>query len=349
MENITLAVLKADKNNIAESFKKAISFLEKSEENFLSAFYAAEYKFIKKNEPELFEKVKSFVEKERLQPLGVWWAEDEEEVISDEKLARHVLYSQKFFKKNFGKIFRTGFGVKVLNPLASEIIFRAGYNCYVEENSSSNEAFYWIDAKNGHRIMGANALKVNVKSVDEIKENEKTATLDKFFFDVYNTLEDVDEIITLEDNLLSTETALEEALLCCEKKDAVNVLKNGAESKIKEINCAWKALISDCDCAEEKINAISKELEGVEFDADELFTTTSKTVELVAFKKCCKKSDNIILRIRQTADVSEKIVVKSKLLDTCFWVDIEPYEIRSFIINAEGTAQESNLIENINR
>ena len=53
------------------------------------------------------------------------------------------------------------------------------------------------------------------------------------------------------------------------------------------------------------------------------------------------------LRIRQTAPVSEKIVVKSKILDACFWVDIEPYEIRSFIIDSEGVAVESNIIENI--
>ncbi len=347
MENITLAVLKADKNNIAESFKKAIAFLEKNEEKFLNAFYASDYKFIKKNEPELFEKAKALVEAERLQPLGVWWNEDTAEKISDENLARNVLYSQKFFKKNFGKIFRTGFGVKINNPLSSEIIFRGRYNCYVEENINSDTAIYWLDAKNGHRIMGANADKVNIKTIDEIAENEKTATLDKFFYDVYNTLEDVDAIAEINYEASSPETELEKLLISCEKKDVINVIKNGKESKIKEINHAWKALLSGCKKAEEKITAIANELENIAIDEAELFTTTSKTTELAAFKKCCKKNDNVIIRVRQTADISEKIVVKSKLLDTCFWVDIEPYEIRSFIINSEGTPQESNLIENI--
>ena len=85
----------------------------------------------------------------------------------------------------------------------------------------------------------------------------------------------------------------------------------------------------------------------IEICANEIFETTSETVELVAFKKCCKNSDKVVIRIRQTADVSEKIVVKSKLLDACFWVDIEPYETRSFLIDSEGVAVESNIIENI--
>ena len=92
---------------------------------------------------------------------------------------------------------------------------------------------------------------------------------------------------------------------------------------------------------------IAKELEGVQVSPTDVFETSSETTELVAFRKCCKNSDKVILRIRQTKAVSEKIIVKSKLLDACFWVDIEPYEIRSFIIDADGVAVESNIIENI--
>ena len=193
MENITLAVLKADKNNIAESFKKAIAFLEKSEENFLSAFYAADYKFIKKNEPEIFEKVKAFIEAERLQPLGVWWNSSTEEKISDEKLARNVLYTQKFFFKKFGKIFRTGLGVKVNNPLSAEIIFSGRYNCYVEENANSDTAIYWIDAKNGYRIMGADAVQINVKSIDDVKTAKRLPLLINSFMILFLAFLIIDE------------------------------------------------------------------------------------------------------------------------------------------------------------
>ena len=67
MTNYTLAVFKADKNDIQGSFAKAIAFLEKDEKNVLNAFYASDYKFIKKNEPETFEKVKALIEAKRLQ------------------------------------------------------------------------------------------------------------------------------------------------------------------------------------------------------------------------------------------------------------------------------------------
>lgn len=347
MKNYTFAVLKADKENISESFKKAIAFLEKDEKNCLNAFYAEDYKFIKKNEPELFEKVKAFVEAEKLQPLGSWWNDSTDEKISLEKFARNTLYSQKFFKKNFGKVFRTGYGKKVNNPLAVEILFRSRTNCYVEEDVCAKADFYWLDTKNLNRIMGVSTKTLNIKAIDEITAEDETIIFDKYFNEIYSNLDDIDVIADIDYSEPVAEADIEKLLLRCEVLDLTNVIKNGAESKIKEINKAWKALLAGYPCAQEKADTIAKELENVEVTANEIFETTSETVELVALKKCCKNSDNVIIRIRQTADKSEKIVVKSKLLDACFWVDIEPYETRSFIIDNEGVPVESNIIENI--
>ncbi|MBQ2828716.1 MAG: hypothetical protein IJF20_05680 [Clostridia bacterium] len=347
MKNYTLAVLKADKNDISGSFAKAIAFLEKNEKNILNAFYASDYKFIKKNEPETFERVKALVENGRLQPLAGWWNDSTDEKISDENMARNTLYSQKFFMKNFGKVFRTAYGKKLTNPSAIEILFRSRINCYVEEDADAKADYYWLDSKNLNRILGTSTKVLNFKSIDEVTDEDTTITLDEYFHMFYNNLDDVDAIadVDFSDSLPESET--EKLLLQCEVLDVVNVVRNGAESKIKEINKAWKALLSGFPCAKEKAEAIAKELEGVQVSPTDIFETTSETAELVAFRKCCKNSDKIILRIRQTKPVSEKIIVKSKLLDACFWVDIEPYEIRSFIIDADGIAVESNIIENI--
>lgn len=347
MKNYTFAVLKADKDNLSESFKKAIAFLEKDENNKLNAFYAGDYKSIKKNEPELFEKVKAFIEAEKLQPLGAWWNDSTDEKISLENIARNTLYSQKFFMKNFGRIFRTGYGKKINNPLGIEILFRSKTNCYIEEDVCAKADFYWLDTKNINRILGISTKNLNIKSIDEITAEDETILFDDYINQFYNNLDDVDAIADIDYSDPAAETEIEKLLLTLETADVVNVIKNGAESIIKEINCAWKALISGYPCAQEKAEAIKKELENVEICANEIFETTSETVELVAFKKCCRKSDKVVIRIRQTADVSEKIIVKSKLLDACFWVDIEPYETRSFIIDADGVPTESNIIENI--
>lgn len=347
MKNYTLAVLKADKNDIIGSFAKAIAFLEKDEKNVLNAFYASEYKFIKKNEPETFEKVKALVEANRLQPLGAWWNESTDEKISDENMARNTLYSQKFFMKNFGKVFRTGYGKKFNNPSAIEILFRSRINCYVEEDTDAKAEFYWLDSKNTNRILGTSTKVLNLKSIDAITAEDEMITLDAYFHEFYNNLDDVDTVADIDFSASIPENEIEKSLLQSEVLDVVNVVKNGKDSKIKEINKAWKALLSGYPCAEEKAKEIAKELEDVEACATDIFETTSESVELLALKKCCKNSDKVIMRIRQTAEVSEKIVVKSRLLDACFWVDIEPYEIRSFIIDADGVAVESNIIENI--
>lgn len=347
MKNYTFAVLKADKENISASFKKAFDFLEKDAKNCLNAFYAGDYKSIKKNEPELFEKAKAFVEAGKLQPLGSWWNDSTEEKISLENFARNTLYSQKFFMKNFAKVFRTGYGKKVNNPLAAEILFRSRTNCYVEEDVCAEADFYWLDTKNLNRIMGVSTKKLNIKSIDEISDEDETILFDTYFNEIYSTLDDIDVIADIDYSDPAGETELEKLLLTLETADVINVIKNNAESKIKEINIAWKALLSGYPCAQEKAEAIQKDLENVEICATDIFETTSETTELVAFKKCCKNSDKVIIRIRQTADKSEKIVVKSRILDACFWVDIEPYETRSFIIDSEGVAIESNIIENI--
>lgn len=347
MKNYTLAVMKADKNNISGSFAEALAFLEKNEKNVLNAFYASDYKFIKKNEPETFEKVKALVADGRLQPLAGWWNDSADEKISDENMARNTLYSQKFFMKNFGKVFRTAYGRKLTNPSAIEILFRSRINCYVEEEAEAKADYYWLDSKNLNRILGTSTKVLSFKSIDKIAEEDTTITLDEYFHMFYNNLDDVDTIadIDFSDSLPEGET--EKLLLQCEVLDAVNVVRNGAESKIKEINKAWKALLSGFPCAKEKAEAIAEELKDIQVNASDIFETSSETTELVAFKKCCKNSDKVILRIRQTKPVSEKIIVKSRILDACFWIDIEPYEIRSFIIDADGVAVESNIIENI--
>ncbi len=348
MKNYTFAVLKADKDNLSESFKKAVAFLEKAENNKLNAFYAGEYKIIKKSEPELFEKVKALVEAEKLQPLGAWWCESTDEKISLENIARNTLYAQKFFKKNFGKIFRTGYGKKINNSLGIEILFRSKINCYIEEDVDAKADFYWLDTKNINRILGVSTKNLNIKSIDEITSEDETILFDDYINQFYNNLDDVDAIADIDYSDPAEETEIEKLLLTLETADVVNVIKNGAESKIKEINRAWKNLLCTCPCAKkEKAEEIAKEFEGIEICANEIFETTSETTELVAFKKCCKNCDKVVIRIRQTANKSEKIVVKSKILDACFWVDIEPYETRSFIIDNEGVAVESNIIENI--
>ncbi len=347
MKNYTLAVLKADKNNISGSFAKAIAFLEKNEKNVLNAFYASDYKFIKKNEPETFEKAKALIAEGRLQPLAGWWNDSTDEKISDENMARNALYSQKFFMKNFGKVFRTAYGRKLTNPTAIEILFRSRINCYVEEDADAKNAYYWLDSKNLNRILGASAKELNVKSIDEVTDDDTTITLDEYFHMFYNNLDDVDTIADVDFSDSLPESDTEKLLLQCEVLDVVNVVKNGKDSKIKEINKAWKALLSGFPCAKEKAETIAKELEDIQVCPTDIFETSSETAELVTFKKCCKNSDKVIIRIRQTEPVSEKIIVKSRILDACFWVDIEPYEIRSFIIDADGVAVESNIIENI--
>lgn len=69
---------------------------------------AAYYKWIKLSEPEMFEEIRERVKEGRWAVVGGMWVQPDCNLPSGEAFCRHFLYSQKFFKDNFGFHVKTG-------------------------------------------------------------------------------------------------------------------------------------------------------------------------------------------------------------------------------------------------
>ncbi|MDO3410305.1 alpha-mannosidase [Saccharibacillus sp. CPCC 101409] len=62
------------------------------------------FDFIKKNDPELYERVKARIEEGRWELVGGMWVEPDLNIPSGESLMRQMLYGQRFYREEFGRI-----------------------------------------------------------------------------------------------------------------------------------------------------------------------------------------------------------------------------------------------------
>ncbi|BFH72069.1 alpha-mannosidase [Sulfurisphaera javensis] len=89
------------RRKIARTFSTVLSLMEKYDFVFMQSM-AIYYDWIKSDYPSLFEKIKEKV-KEGKWILGAGWVEFDANLPSGESIARQLLYSQLFYKENFGK------------------------------------------------------------------------------------------------------------------------------------------------------------------------------------------------------------------------------------------------------
>jgi alpha-mannosidase len=89
-------------NKVARTFSVISTLLQKYEISYIQSM-AIYYEWTKKNQTALFEKIRDYVAK-GFWELGAGWVENDTNLISGESFARQFLYSQRFYRDEFGKI-----------------------------------------------------------------------------------------------------------------------------------------------------------------------------------------------------------------------------------------------------
>jgi alpha-mannosidase len=143
------------------TFSSVIRMMEQRPEFTYTQSSAAYYDWMQRLEPDLFEKIKGRVKDGRWEIIGGMWVEPDCNIPSGESWARHLLYANRYFMKNFGTTATIGwnpdsFGYNLNIP---EFYANAGINAFITQKIGWNETnvfpyrLFWWESPDGSRIL----------------------------------------------------------------------------------------------------------------------------------------------------------------------------------------------------
>lgn len=118
---------------IRSTFRSALDRMNENENYKFTSASAAYYQWIKAVDPDMFEEIKQRVKEGRWGITGGMWVQPDCNIPSGEAFCRHFLYSQAFFKENFGKTTGIGYNVDSFGHTAAlpQIFKKSGIDRYV--------------------------------------------------------------------------------------------------------------------------------------------------------------------------------------------------------------------------
>ncbi|WP_172254541.1 alpha-mannosidase [Saccharibacillus deserti] len=111
------------------------------------------FDFLKQNDPELFERVKARIREGRWELVGGMWVEPDLNIPSGESLMRQMLYGQRFYQEEFGKISRIEWLPDTFGYCASlpQILKHGGVEYFMttklnwnDTNTFPYDLFHWV-------------------------------------------------------------------------------------------------------------------------------------------------------------------------------------------------------------
>ena len=152
---------------------------------------ASVYKWVEEFAPEMFEEAKQRINEGRFIIVGGWFVQPDCNMPSGEAFARQSLYSQRYFKENFGKTATVGYNVDSFGHCATlpKILKKSGMDSYIfmrpspAEKDMDSDVFTWISDDGSsvttYRILDPYCFKINSLEelearIDFLEQNSKT-------------------------------------------------------------------------------------------------------------------------------------------------------------------------------
>ena len=118
---------------IKATFQSALDRMEENEDFVFTCACAGYYQWVEENAPEMFAQIQQRVKEGRWAVVGGMWIQPDMNVPSGECIARHLLYSQRYFKEKFGVTVNVGYNVDTFghNAATPQLLRRSGIDNYV--------------------------------------------------------------------------------------------------------------------------------------------------------------------------------------------------------------------------
>lgn len=258
--------------------------------------------------------------------------------LSDESFARYMLYSQADAVKSGKDAYLAAFASSYNTELPR--LLRAGRVkvCVFSPDTQGvpEGAFYMQSDKIVDRILGYKPAM-----------NEELGSMEEMLGKLSESLIDF-PVIKPENEKVSLIREEETVLLDAEKYDTAVAILCGKTANTELFKGEWLNLISDGVVSDDVKKILDDAKAALGKDVNDLFRFGSDNIEITAFKMCEDGSGDVVLRINETkGENGVHSFIMSDIYEMGFRFDIDAYETKTFRVNPEGMARETNFAEGI--
>lgn len=315
-----------------EYLERVIEILNKYDNLKVNGLNAGQLYKIEKEDSELFGKIKEKITAGRWYPAAGLW-QKEEKKISNERLIREILYSSVWLKEKFGGVFRVFVGDSICCASFPQIVYNGRFDCAVMSGESET---YWLDGEDRFRICIMGGIEAtDIENLDENElEGSEFITYEELLHNTFSTPLDLKSVKLAKENDILSDA--EKAVIKAEKASAQHGIDKAAE--IRE---CWLDIFSGNDS--EAIEKAEKIADGK--CACDIVKINNNDVRVNVFKFSEDGSGKKVIRIEETSGTGKSISVMCDEIDAGFRCEIEPFEIATYKIDAEGFVREVFLYE----
>lgn len=258
--------------------------------------------------------------------------------LSDECMARHMLYAQTDAVKKTGAAYSVAFASSFNSDLPRLLRLGRVNVCIFspETQGLPDGAFYLQSANVTERILGYKPAM-----------GEELGTMEEMVAKLSEALVDF-PVIKPENEKVVPIREEEEALMLAEAYDTAAAVFCSKEAHTETIKNEWLSLLSDGVISEnvKKIEDEAKSALGK--DIKEVFRFGSDNIALDCFKMCEDGSGDVVIRIHETQGKNDvRSYIMSDVYDMGFWFDINAYETMTFKVSPDGMVRQTNFAEGI--
>lgn len=172
---------------VRATFRSALDRMDETPAFKFTASSACFYEWVKNVDPAMFEEIRARVKEGRWELAGGWWIEPDCNIPGGESFARHGLYAQRFFAREFGVRATVGFNPDSFGHAGTlpQLLSKAGIHYYVymrpapdsEMSYPEGTTFRWR-ANDGSQVLACN-LQESYGSGDTVIERVRRLAVNR--------------------------------------------------------------------------------------------------------------------------------------------------------------------------